>query len=283
MLFASALLIVALLWLIVVWNKSRDMPQMRNEVQPPPAATPASERIHAPRPLPSMSLAMLTLKANAAWLDGKWDQAEKDRVSGATKKYPKWYFDPVTERQLARLESDGFSLGTVPLSKGRASDLIGLLQPPKDVDPDLLEFFKVDPYFRNETRAKAEADRLLADPANVEALLARPADPIQREQLRFYGVKIPTRLSQGQASELLERREVELVAQNSPLLAEVETYIFIFAEILNGSACTEFDVKKPSLTAIRAAVKDLREEGRSLDDLSDNLYLVLERIEDNRV
>ena len=73
--------------------------------------------------------------------------------------FPQWFFEPATERQLVRLEREG--LKGITLTKGQASDLIGLSEPPDDADNEVLKFFGA-PLAENQTMARAGARELLA-------------------------------------------------------------------------------------------------------------------------
>src|SRR5687767_12600157 len=98
------------------------------------------------------------------WLSSRWSEAKRQLEAGDLKSFPSWYFDEVTERQAELLASKGINLPDGPVSKGQASDLIGLFFPVDEEDKAVLKFFKVPTKGLNQTTARAEAVKLLADP-----------------------------------------------------------------------------------------------------------------------
>lgn len=81
-----------------------------------------------------------TSGARAEWLEERWEMAKQQqgRPGGL---FPSWYFDPMTERQANRLDEDGKKYSH-NLTKGQASDLIGMGEPADEDDLEVLRFFK---------------------------------------------------------------------------------------------------------------------------------------------
>jgi hypothetical protein len=192
--------------------------------------------------------------------------------------YPKWYSEPVTERQLERISKEGIELSTNALTKGRASDIIGLFEPPEEQDVDTLKFFKIPLAGMSQTRARVEVRKLMSDPKNVEAWRNKPPDQLQRECLKFYGIAIPKGLSGAGASQLIAQREAALGADGSPLPDEWEAFSSIITELSDRETCEVYRIKKPPLSVLRSAVDALRKEGRAMADLEGDLDLVAAKI-----
>jgi hypothetical protein len=221
--------------------------------------------------------ALRTFNAHKAWLQARWKTADEQQQAGNASSYPAWYFDAATPRQMERIASEGLSLPGGKLSKGQASDIIGLFEPPEDEDVAVLKFFKAAAP-KNQTMARADVQRLLADEANVVLWNSRPAEALQREQLRFYGKSLPKGLTVPAAAALINSTEAELAARGSPLVEEWEAYQRLIEEFSDRETCEDHGIKKPSLADIRAAVEELRKTGRTTADLSDEPADVAEKM-----
>ena len=226
---------------------------------------------------------MLVYRQNERWLNERWDKAQAQRVSpekGGS--FPAWYFDDITERQLARLADDGFTIPLRSLTKGQASDLIGLLEPPEPEDEEVLKFFKAPPEVKNKTRARGEVERLLSDPAALARWNSFPADSIQKETLRCYSVKIQNGLTVTEAQALIESTERALSGTKRTLVLETQAYIGIVMALCGPEICKTNGIKKPPLPAIRSAVAELRNEGKDIFELASNLRTVAEKLVEMR-
>jgi hypothetical protein len=91
-----------------------------------------------------------------AWLSSRWAEANRHNDDGDTKTFPSWFFDAATERQLNLLKEKDLSLSGGQLSRGQASDVIGLFFPVEEADKEVLRFFKVPTKGLNQTTARAE-------------------------------------------------------------------------------------------------------------------------------
>lgn len=102
-------------------------------------------------------------KSQIDYLKAQWTAAEKERDSGQASTFPKWFFEPMTERQLKRLKSDGTAVSGGTVTKGVASDLIGLREPLEEDDSAILRFFKVPAKGMSQTLGRYETKRLLSN------------------------------------------------------------------------------------------------------------------------
>src|SRR5690606_18078356 len=137
---------------------------------------------------------------------------------------PSWWFDEVTERQLDRLRRMGIS--AKPMTKGQASDLIGLMEEPDDYALEVLRFFKVPTRGMNQTRAGAEVARIFRDPESRERWKNREATAEQKECLRFFRKKVPKGLTHEEAAKLI----AELGEQHPELAEDWYNFQSIIAE-----------------------------------------------------
>ena len=72
------------------------------------------------------------------WLKERWDRVQHEKDSGVLRTVSQWYFDEATERQLSRLKRIGLKLNTEQITKGQASDIIGLFEPLEQRDAAIL-------------------------------------------------------------------------------------------------------------------------------------------------
>ncbi len=142
------------------------------------------------------------IDANMPWLQERWRVAsgQKEAITADKSEiFPRWYWEPVTERQLDKLSRMGMKGNFRSMSKGQASDAIGIHVEPAKEDAEVLKFFKVKLPHANQTRARAEVAKLMADPLNHSAFEKRPATPMQKAVLEFCGVKVARGLTAGDA------------------------------------------------------------------------------------
>jgi len=162
----------------------------------------------------------------------------------------------------------------VGLSKGKASDLIGLSEPVEEGHEAILKFFKVPLRGMNQSRGRYEAGKLLADTKNAEAWNLRLAEPLQKEFLRFFNTKVPKELTCVEASRLISEHRVKLGDEDSAKLDEWDSFESIVKELADKETLDDYELKKPSLSVLRAAIDALRKEGNSMDDLAGDLDMV---------
>lgn len=225
-----------------------------------------------------VATASRVLSENMAYLKDQWAAAEKERDSGTTSTFPHWFFDAPTERQLERIKTDGLHVGGPGLTKGAASDLIGLALPVEDGDAEVLKFFKVPLKGLNQTRARYEVKRLPADAQNASAWNERPADPLQKECLKFFGIPAPRGLTCVQAAQIIDDHRTKLDEGSSKQADEWDSFESIVDQLSDKDTRDDFELKKPTLSAIRLAVDALLAEGKSMDDLDTGIELVAEKL-----
>lgn len=201
------------------------------------------------------------------YLKTQWTAAETARASGMPTNVSSWFFDPVSERQLERLKKDGTKVSGGSLTKGTASDLIGLQEPIEENDADILKFFKVPLKGTNQTIGRYEAKRLLSIPENATAWNSRPAEPMQKEYLKFFGLNAPKGLICVDATELITAHKKETNGVEKKRLDTWANFESIVDDLSDRETREDYDIKKPSLAAIRAAVEALEAKGEDSGDL----------------
>ena len=269
------LVVVVALVAFFLFSRSKGKHSLPSAEPPKGALSPPLGRDPEPR---KGAVALSTFDANKDWLKARWIAIDQRHESGDDSGIPKWYFDEATERQIERIKSEGFELPMPSVSKGQASDIIGLFEPPEESDTEVLKFFKISTKNLNQTMARAEFDRLMADPEKAEAWQKRSADAEQKETLRFYGVPVPRGLTHAAAVKLIDEREDSLREEGSQLPDEWESLSSIISEFADIGTCAAYDIKRPGASVVRAAVDALRKGGKSLKDIDHDIGLVAEKI-----
>jgi len=217
---------------------------------------------------------------NFDWLREIWKKADQEQEEGRLKIFPEWFYDEVTPRQIEKIDSLDVNV-TGKLTKGKASDLIGLFNPIDDDDLAVLNFFKVQKKGMNQTKGRYKARELLSVPENQSQWDNRPASQVQKEFFRFFDIRVPTGLSSKDAQKIIDdKTRVESEQDDDNIkLDEWDSYEEIITELSDREMLRDdFEIKKPSLVLIREVVEILAKEGRSLTDLT--AYDVAEKIQE---
>lgn len=168
-------------------------------------------------------------------------------------------------------------IGTQPpkeaaqLPKGEAS--VAVFN--EESDKEVLRFFKVPTKGLNHATARAEAAKLQTNPEKAAAWDHRPADSIQKEFYRFFGVKVPRGLTHIAADDYIGKHQQALDSQQ---LDDWDSYESILDELMDKDTRDSYDIKKPSVATIRAAIEALRQSGMSLSDLEGDLEVVTQKL-----
>ena len=258
-------LVVVILYFILSSNK-KGKPRGQEE---------SNQSVQKPAQLSAAEESVAVFNEHKAWLTSRWTEANRHNDAGDTKTFPSWFFDAATERQLNLLKEKDLSLSGGQLSKGQASDVIGLFFPVEEADKEVLRFFKVPTKGLNQTTARAEVAKLQADPEKAAAWARRPAESIQKEFYRFFGIKVPTGLTHAGAEDFIDKHQHTLASQQ---LDEWESYQTILDQLLDKDTRDCYDIKKPSVATIRAAVEALRQSGISLSELEGDLEIVTQKL-----
>lgn len=216
------------------------------------------------------------LREDIAFLITQWRIADKEKEAGEVKSFPHWYFDAPTARQLDRLSAEGIQVSGGDLTKGAASDLIGLTQPLDEESAEVLKFFKVATRDLNQTRGRYEAKRLMADTTNAASWEARPADAMQKEGLKFFGLPVTRSLSHKDAEKLLDDHRTTLFETNNKRAEAWDQFVSLVEELNDKETREDLGLKKPTLAAIRGAFEAMLAEGMPADEC--DVDLVAEKL-----
>ncbi|MEM7706697.1 MAG: hypothetical protein AAF358_14150 [Pseudomonadota bacterium] len=220
------------------------------------------------------------------------DTQEREKPSSRNSSFPAWYFDEPTDRQLKKLNELGLpgtwkgvckTLRRNSITKGMASDLIGLHYKPDENERAILRFFKKPLSGVSQTEARQLIGEIFADPQNKEKWENRPASPIEREFFRFFGLIAPKGLSTKQAKELISAHlDDESLAYEERLNRENDwdNYASMYEELTDLEFRRDEEIKKVGITVYREAVDELKRKGESVSEM--DMYDVLDRIREKK-
>ena len=233
-----------------------------------------SRSVSTNRGSPKKSVREPTHVGVPVWLQKRWADAMAQRESGAESRFPAWYYDSVTEKQKKRLSESGFTGGISKLTKGQASDLIGLVEEPEDWAIERLRFFKLSTKGLCQTEARMKVEQLMANPENVKRWDNRPATAQQREHMKFYGEAVQKGIKATEAERLLAELE-----ERFPSKAEaLDNLQCIFDEFDDRDMREMMSTRKPTKKALQEAIDKLIAEGKTLDDLASDTQVVADKL-----
>ena len=267
--FVLVVLAVAVFYVFVKIRKASRSPRTS-----PSAAHSASQ---ARRTAAGLSPADV-FNANSEWLEARWKEAIRERESGSFSLVPKWFFDDATDRQLERIRNLGLRFSVKRMTKGQASDIIGVFEPVEEEHHEILRFFKVPTKGFNASLARHEVAKLFTDPKKSRAWQNRPSTALQKEFYHFFDIKIPAGLTYSAAEKTIAEKQEVLDNEESPLLNEWESLESIWVQLLDPETREGYEIKKPGPAVIKAAIETLRAEGNSLSKLEEDLQLVTDKI-----
>lgn len=208
-----------------------------------------------------------TKQQQAEYLRARWAELEAEHRAGTLNSSLRWFMDEATDRQLTRLKDEGNNLRGAKLTKGQASDLIGLSEPIDEDDAEVLRFFKAPLKGTNQTIGRYEAERLLRDPDKRAAWETRPPGPLQKEYLKFFGITHTSGTTLAEAERLIAQHRRTADSSDAAKLADWQSFEYIVKEFWDPDSRDGYDIKKPSLPVIKAAIDALQREGKTLQEL----------------
>lgn len=106
-------------------------------------------------------------------------------------------------------------------------------------------------------------------------LLDKAASPQQLAYLEFFAVQNNKGVSAGEAARLIEEHKLSASKQQ---IDEWEEYLHILAEFEDSDFRDSYSLKKVTKTALSETLQSLTAEGRTYQDLSDNIDDVVDRL-----
>lgn len=183
---------------------------------------------------------------------------------------PAWHSDPATAFQLKKIgelmQEHGitFSISSGEMTKGQASDVIGLFEDPDAEELEILKFFRVtDLKNMNQTNARDKIRELFQDEPNVAAWKNRPAYKEERDALTFMGFKPPKGMTHIDSEAKLR----ELAKQDNERFEEWEMMRALSDDANEPETREIYECRKISWTQFRAAYDALRANVAEPDDI----------------
>jgi hypothetical protein len=209
------------------------------------------------------------------WLEERWKLAQEHLASGTSQMFPEWYFDEATDRQLEKIKEFGLSS---EITKGQASDLIGMHEPAEQESLEVLKFFKVPTRGMKQTQARHEVALIFEDKEKVQAWKDRPPSAAQKEFFKFFGIKLAKGTTHEQTTALIKKHESEMSDKNDPRLMEWNAFEQIIDELKDPDFRENYEIKKPSATLIKQAMGELQKDGNSYQEISDDIDMLINKL-----
>ena len=130
----------------------------------------------------------------------------------------------------------------------------------------------------NQSKARYEVSNLLNDPENQERWRNRPASAMQKEFYKFFGLKVPQGLTYETASNDISEYRKNLGEEDEAKMDEWDAYEDIYDEINDPDFREDYDLKKISISLYRLAIDQLKKEGKTLTELSDDPDMVVDKL-----
>ena len=180
-----------------------------------------------------------------------WSEVNEDKL-------PKWIFDEVTSKQLDYLSHLGIEITFGTITKGQASDLIGLFHEENDYQFEILNFFRKYKGPTNQTFAKYVVDELMSNESNRKAWENRPILMINKEFLRFFGAKNPKNITMKKFLELRLNIE-QKVSQEK--LDQWQAFEDGWGDLSCSEVRSDYGIKKISMARYRTGWEKLASDG----------------------
>ena len=214
---------------------------------------------------------------NEEWLKKRWELAQEQKVSEANGIFPEWYYDEVTERQIKKLNELSISF-LKNITKGQASDLIGMEEPVDDESIKILKFFKIKISNINQTKARHEAALIFEDKENVQLWKNRPPTTYQKDFFKFFGIKLVRGATYEQTATLINEYESDMFDNGDPQLEEWEAYEQIIDELSDPDFRETYEIKKANSTLIKKALSVLLENDKTYLEISDDIDILIDKL-----
>lgn len=194
---------------------------------------------------------------STALLERIWEADRQFEESFKANGYA-WRYKEATDAQIERIKREGYRVQGA-LTRGQASDIIGLNVPPDEEATDVPRFFKMRA-LGSETEARYYTRLLLNDEENRVAWEARPASAGQRACLQWYGQKIEKGLTFKAAE-----RQLEALNEDDERAERWEEIENLYDDVTDPDNLEAAELRKPSWAQFLAAVEKTAAKGGDLD------------------
>ena len=211
------------------------------------------------------------VQQNLDWLKARWARAASEKADKNLETVDKWFFHKVTKAQLNRLQRLDVNWPAEDLTKGKASDLIGLFEKIEPEASAVLRFFKLPVKGLSQSKAREEAAILLADEENRAKWDNRTPSAEQKAFFKLIARKSLKGVGHKRAEDLMEEVLAALSDTNDPRYDEWEAFETIVEELDDPDIRADYGMKKVNVGVIADAVAALMTDGLTIRQIGDDL------------
>jgi hypothetical protein len=205
-------------------------------------------------------------------LEERWRMAGITAHSKRELILPTWYYDDAESWQAERIRGERIPIDIEALTRGQASDVIGLLHPPGEDDAETLRRLNEPVAGMNRTAARQHAAKLLGIDVHRQRWNAQPPTPLHRAYFVLRGEPCPADTA-GDAE-----RAIAAAQELDP--GQVREWGF-FLQLYDDLQLREheFGIGPVGAELLARALRDLRtERQRTLAQLARDLDMVIDRL-----
>lgn len=117
------------------------------------------------------------------------------------------------------------------------------------------------------------------DKQQFDAFFAnKPIDSIQKDFYKFFGLSVTKGLTTGNADKFIKEHRKTLEAETPSKLKEYDSYRQILEEFDDEDFRESYDLKKVSRTVLLDAINQLMQEGKTYENLADDIDELVDRV-----
>lgn len=200
------------------------------------------------------------------WLSERWNEIESLKKQNKPNIVAGWYFDEATTSQIAKLNECNIKAPKAKLLKGQASDLIGLNQPPEEDEIEILKFFKIPTKGVKQTKARHLIGHLFLSEENKQKWSERPANPIQKECIRYFKIKIEGPITFVKADEHISEHLNNLPEEDINLRTW-SAFESAYDELSDKEAREDYGIKKPTTNLLLKTIQTIISGGKAPEEI----------------
>lgn len=212
-----------------------------------------------------------------SWLVDRWKTIDERNQTNQPNIVPKWYFDEASPAQLSLLQQQKIRAFPANITKGKASDLIGLHAEAETKELEILKFFKVPTKSVKQTQARHVIATLFLQPENKDAWNNRPPTTLQKAGLKFFKIKAPESMT-ATAVENLINNHIKTLNEDDLTWSTWSAIESLYEELSDKETRENFGIKKPSINLLVRTVQQLVKEGKKPAALELDIDAVVERL-----
>lgn len=208
------------------------------------------------------------------YLQQHWQLAEMHKRENNHRMFKHWYFEPATKSQLLRLKNEGIK-PAIGISKGNASDLIGLSEYLSEEQIEKLRFFNYNINdYQNQTQATMTLRGVFSDPELAKKWNERPPSDTLKLQLWYLDITANTFID---AINKIAEKEDEIF-NNDQRHNEWMLFEDISAELFDPDNLDLANIRKPTVKIVIQALDELKEDSISYKEIEDNTDILIDKL-----